>query len=263
MFSKKLTPVLPKNIFQSIVMTLVLIIISILIIAFFDLYIIHYFKDFSLFTLSKDICTYSAAFLILHFLSRKEIKSYNFKIPKHPTFLLIIVVSLSFAISIGIPSYFLLLNNINYHNPLTLPSTKVSIYGIVGIVIIAPLFEELIMRGIILDGLLKNNGWVKSIIITTIIFILIHFDLFKTPGLVFSGLFLGWIYYKTKNLILTVAFHLIYNLINTIHPILVTNDFRNYKYFGEYTNLIIIISLMIFLVSIYLLKRVLERVRSC
>jgi len=253
MTNKKLNYIFPKNPFQSILMTLILIVTSLLVIVLFDNYLNVFFLDSNLFSFVKDFCSYFIAFLILNLIARKKINSYPFKLSSIKIVLLVILVSICFAIAIGIPSYFFLYVNIDYSHILIVKTAKLSILGLISIIAITPLFEELIIRGIMLDGLLKNNSWKKAVIITTILFILIHFDLLKTPSLIFSGLFLGWLYYKTKNLVLTIIVHSFNNLTTSIHPYITNNDFENYKYYGEYTFLVLLFSFIIFSISLYFL----------
>jgi len=84
---------------------------------------------------------------------------------------------------------------------------------LIGGVLIGPICEEIIFRGIILEGLLKKYNPTKAIIFSALIFGLIHGQPIQVIGAFFAGLVLGWIYLKTKSLWVCGAAHIINNLI--------------------------------------------------
>jgi len=79
-------------------------------------------------------------------------------------------------------------------------------------VIVAPIFEEIFMRGIILVGLLKRYSPKKSIIISALIFGIWHFNVVQSVNATLIGLILGVIYYKTNSLILCITLHMTNNI---------------------------------------------------
>lgn len=87
------------------------------------------------------------------------------------------------------------------------------IFSFVAIVIAAPILEELIFRGIILNGLLRKYSPAKSIIISSILFGIVHLNPWQFIGALIIGLFSGWIYYKTRKLTLAIMIHFVNNLI--------------------------------------------------
>ena len=80
-------------------------------------------------------------------------------------------------------------------------------------VIIAPIFEEILMRGIILEGFLNRYKPATAIIISSIMFGAMHLNIFQFVNATIGGLFLGVIYYKTRSLVLCIVAHMINNLI--------------------------------------------------
>lgn len=84
-------------------------------------------------------------------------------------------------------------------------------------VICAPIFEEIIFRGIIQRGLM-NAGmqpW-KAIAIASVIFGLVHGNPWQFVGAVLLGGVLGTVYYKTKSLLLPMLLHGFNNLCSTL-----------------------------------------------
>jgi len=80
------------------------------------------------------------------------------------------------------------------------------------IVVLAPLLEELLFRGIILDGYLKNYSPVNSILISAFLFALIHGNLAQGIGAFVMGIVMGLLYWRTKSLLLCIALHFTNNL---------------------------------------------------
>ena len=75
-------------------------------------------------------------------------------------------------------------------------------------VIMAPLLEEILFRGIILKGMLnmKMNPK-KAIVISALVFGLIHGYPWQATGAFLLGLVLGWVYYKTQSLLIPILLH--------------------------------------------------------
>jgi membrane protease YdiL (CAAX protease family) len=82
---------------------------------------------------------------------------------------------------------------------------------IISTTIIAPIFEEIIMRGIILDGFLNKYKPINAIIASALIFGLVHLNIPQFINAVIIGLIFGLIYYKTRCLILCIAAHALNN----------------------------------------------------
>lgn len=80
-------------------------------------------------------------------------------------------------------------------------------------VFMAPLFEEIIFRGIIMKGLL-NKGMkpFPAILISAVVFGLVHGNPWQFIGAILLGSVLGLVYYKTKSLLLPILLHAFNNL---------------------------------------------------
>lgn len=86
-----------------------------------------------------------------------------------------------------------------------------SIYNLIVVVIIGPVFEEILLRGIILDGFLRQYSPAKSIFWSSFLFGLLHLNPWQFIGAFIIGLLMGYIYYKTRSLIACIYIHLINN----------------------------------------------------
>jgi len=89
---------------------------------------------------------------------------------------------------------------------------NLDVFMFIAIILAAPFFEEYIYRGILLDGLLKNYAPWLAIIVTSVLFGAIHVNPIQFVSATLGGLFLGWIYYKSSNLIYCMIIHLVINL---------------------------------------------------
>ncbi|MEW9095401.1 MAG: CPBP family intramembrane glutamic endopeptidase [Clostridiaceae bacterium] len=83
-------------------------------------------------------------------------------------------------------------------------------------VIIGPIFEEIFMRGIILEGFLNEYKATTAIIASSLIFGLIHLNIHQFINATIIGLFLGMMYYKTRSLILCIVAHMLNNAIASL-----------------------------------------------
>lgn len=74
--------------------------------------------------------------------------------------------------------------------------------------IYAPLFEEWLCRGMVLRGMLANGMKpVKAIIISALVFAIIHANPWQAIPAFLLGLLFGYVYYKTGSLKLTMLMH--------------------------------------------------------
>ncbi len=80
--------------------------------------------------------------------------------------------------------------------------------------VLPALTEEFVCRGTILKGLLHNTSPSTAIILSAVLFGVMHLNIYQAvPGILF-GLAAGWIYYKSGSLMLTVMMHFLNNFIS-------------------------------------------------
>jgi uncharacterized protein len=78
-------------------------------------------------------------------------------------------------------------------------------------VIAAPILEEAIFRGVILDGLLRRYSPQKSILLSSFLFGAVHLNAVQFVTGMVIGLFAGWVYYRSRSLLACIAIHLAAN----------------------------------------------------
>lgn len=95
--------------------------------------------------------------------------------------------------------------------------------GLLG-VIIAPLAEEIYFRGLLFPIIKKHLGVAGGIIVSGLIFGLMHFDLLRFLPLALGGMALAYLYHKTNSLYTAITAHGVWNGI----MLLILHFFQNY-----------------------------------
>lgn len=84
----------------------------------------------------------------------------------------------------------------------------------VGVLAILPaIVEELFFRGLLLAEY-ERRGVVRALIISTLLFAFIHFDLSNLPVYLFSGFLLSLVLYATDSLFATMLLHALHNTLS-------------------------------------------------
>lgn len=102
----------------------------------------------------------------------------------------------------------------------------------IGILFVAPIFEELFIRGLFLQSFIKKYNSHVSILLTVIIFTGLHIKSsdfinwdFLATDRVFIALdcaFMSWLMLRVKNIKLMILLHFLWNLLNYAFPILLS-----------------------------------------
>ena len=79
------------------------------------------------------------------------------------------------------------------------------------VAIFAPIFEEWLCRGMVLRGLLTKMKPVWAIVISALFFAVIHGNPWQALNAFLIGVLMGYVYYKTGSLILTMIIHFVNN----------------------------------------------------
>ncbi len=83
----------------------------------------------------------------------------------------------------------------------------------IGIVIIPSVIEEIIFRGIILKGFLGIYKPLAAIALSSLLFAVIHINVWQMATAFLAGLFIGWIYYRSRSLFIVIFIHGLFNTI--------------------------------------------------
>jgi membrane protease YdiL (CAAX protease family) len=85
------------------------------------------------------------------------------------------------------------------------------------IAILAPIIEELVFRGVILEGLQIKYSRKTAVLISSLLFAAVH--LYPWHAIVnafFLALFLSWVMLKTRSLVLCIVAHALFNGLNLV-----------------------------------------------
>ena len=83
--------------------------------------------------------------------------------------------------------------------------------AVVLLVVVAPLTEELLFRGIILPGFLARYSPRASIVLCALLFGLLHLNPWQFAGAFLLGMYLSYLYMKTRSLAMCIVGHAVNN----------------------------------------------------
>ena len=101
-------------------------------------------------------------------------------------------------------------------------------WGYLVIGLLAPLSEEIVLRGAILKELLKSeklSTW-TAIAISALFFALVHMNPAQMPHAFLIGLLLGWMYYRTGSILPGVAYHWANNSVAYVYALYPDPDMK-------------------------------------
>lgn len=81
----------------------------------------------------------------------------------------------------------------------------------IAVCILAPVLEEMLFRGIILRSFLQQYARWPAIAGSAALFGFAHMNLYQYIGATMMGMFLGWLYERTRSLLPCIALHAAYN----------------------------------------------------
>lgn len=87
----------------------------------------------------------------------------------------------------------------------------------IDVVFVAPILEELIFRGVMLSYLLKHKSEWAAILFSALLFGLVHISPDQVVWGFLSGIFLGYAYLKSQNILVPILFHALNNFLYYIY----------------------------------------------
>lgn len=94
-------------------------------------------------------------------------------------------------------------------------------FFLLGVVVLAPVAEELLFRGALLRGLLRRTNPLAAVVGSAVVFALVHLigDLgtgYYVPAFVLLGVISGWMAVTTGNLAASIGLHMGFNLLGSV-----------------------------------------------
>ncbi|GET25949.1 hypothetical protein NT017_22780 [Prolixibacter sp. NT017] len=174
------------------------------------------------------LLAYGLSFFIVARLGMKRIRKfdkpeYRLKFNMEPYQVLLVVGLMAIAASTLISAVTDLLPESDWFNDYMSQLAQPNVFAFLTMVVAAPVLEEILFRGVILEGLLKNYSPAKAIIWSAVIFGVAHMNMWQTTSAILAGLLLGWIYWKSKSIIPGMVIHFVNNLVGYIAMINAAN----------------------------------------
>lgn len=205
----------------------------------------------AVFTIISASLSLPVYILIFRLRKKKLFPSLNFRNPGVLCLISAVLVGISFNFIINLligitgidslsPEYERLINNIfSRTSPLLL---------ILSIGIIAPVFEEILFRGIVFRELASKINVVVAIVVQAFLFGAFHMNLTQGIYAFVVGLLLGWSYYVSGSLFVPVLIHLFFNTTSVFLSLLISESTP------EITQLILFgVSIPVFLVFFWVI----------
>ena len=89
--------------------------------------------------------------------------------------------------------------------------------GILSITLLGPMLEELLFRGAIQGELQRQMKPWKAIIVSSLLFGLVHMNPAQIPFAFLLGMLFGWLYYRTGSLLPGLVGHVLNNSVATVN----------------------------------------------
>ena len=190
-------------------------------------------NDINLTSIIASVCNYILPLPIFLYLMNKlekqEIHSNKLTIKKFIVYIAISLTLMWIGNLIGLTITEILGNLIQSEiaNPIVETIDSSSIYtNLLLMVIMAPIFEEIIFRKLLIDRTIKYGKGV-SILLSALIFGLFHGNLNQFFYAFLIGGFFAYVYIKTGKIIYTILLHLTVNFFGSIISVIVGNSLNN------------------------------------
>jgi membrane protease YdiL (CAAX protease family) len=191
---------------------------------------------------------------ILFFKKRKEnlIEICKFKKIKLKSIFFVVICAI--CITFISESIVVLAQNIfkmNFETLKIISSSESDILCKISFIILAPIFEEILCRGIIFNELKKNLNVILSIIIQALIFAVLHFNMVEGMYAFLFGVVAGLVYFWTGSILSDIILHIVANFLASIVPTIMNPVIIQYK--NEGAALYFIIGFIILIGSLILM----------
>jgi membrane protease YdiL (CAAX protease family) len=191
----------------------------------------------------------------------------NFKFKKVNILVILVLIVLTFALQIGVSSPLISLIPISdsYLKTLNEMNSLIGPYTLFCLVLVVPIIEEIIFRGIILRGFITKYSNTVAIVASSILFAFFHLNPWQFISAFLIGCISGWIYLRSRNLLLCMIVHAVNNAIAFSFGAFFGNDYFKRNIINLYGGkmqftLIVAIGISILVFSLLFLNRKLNNV---
>ena len=120
------------------------------------------------------------------------------------------------------------------------------------VVIMAPVVEELIFRGVIMHGLMRNYSKFTAVFVSALMFALFHLNPWQFPATFILGLVLGILMVRTRNIYICILGHAINNGL-VLFGMIYWDELQNTAFFQSSKSSQLIFSTLIAIVAMVMI----------
>jgi membrane protease YdiL (CAAX protease family) len=146
-----------------------------------------------------------------------------------PAFLYVILLLLSLSLNVILDPLTTAIPMPEFIKKLFEMLTSRDIWTFLTVGITGPILEEVLFRGIILDGFLNRYKPGKAIFWSALLFGLFHMNPWQSIPAFLIGLLLGYVYLKTRSLIPVIFIHIINNSFSYLTVYIFGEDVLSYR----------------------------------
>lgn len=84
---------------------------------------------------------------------------------------------------------------------------------VLSVIIVAPIYEEIVFRGILLKGMSKKINPTIALVVSALLFAIVHMNIPQGINAFLLGLVLGFIYLRTESIYLSIFAHCLNNIL--------------------------------------------------
>ena len=219
--------------FNYLILGIITLIFQIIILNIINLTNPQYLTDINIISIVSTICNYILPFPIFYWLmkkiSRTKLEKTGISIKTFILYLGITITLMWIGNLIGLTITSLLSSTMqsDITNPVQELINNAGIwFNIIIISLLAPIFEEILFRKLLIDRTIKYGAKV-SIILSAVIFALFHGNLNQFFYALLMGGFFAYVYIKTGRIIYTMILHGIINLMGSVVSLFVANSVNN------------------------------------
>ena len=232
---------------------------------FVDIFEIHIQNDFLLVLRFSELSSIIIVLLISIFSYRKNNKYFEFIREDNTLVDLLIIIILIVLVYFVVESFSIFLWSNEFNKAKILPKEDVSFFIklliFLNVVLLSPFLEELLFRGIILPNVFHRYGRLKSVLFTSILYMLAHVDIIGINYYYLLSVFIMGILYSflllKYGLFYGVLAHVTYNFIwflsKYFNAPLSLDRWLDYNYI--YVGVVVIVSSIVVLFSIKVFKK--------
>lgn len=219
--------------FNYLILGIITLIFQIIILNIINLTNPQYLTDINIISIVSTICNYILPFPIFYWLMKKisstKLEKTGISIKTFILYLGITITLMWIGNLIGLAITSLLSSTMqsDITNPVQELINSADIwFNLIIISLLAPIFEEILFRKLLIDRTIKYGAKV-SIILSAVIFALFHGNLNQFFYALLMGGFFAYVYIKTGRIIYTMILHGIINLMGSVVSLFVANSVNN------------------------------------